>query len=83
MHFNTLCAVSMIQNVSQNRTDKKITKEDLDRIFKASYMAVFSNPEQTINANYGLDNEQASEISGFLRLSWYEINDPRICKINP
>ena len=48
MHFNTLCAVSMIQNVSQNRTDKKITKEDLDRIFKASYMAVFSCPEKTL-----------------------------------
>ncbi|MBE6447602.1 MAG: hypothetical protein E7015_03940 [Alphaproteobacteria bacterium] len=44
MHFCTLCAVSMMQNVSQNRTDKKITKEDLDRIFKASYMTVFSNP---------------------------------------
>ena len=39
--------------------------------------------EHIPNANYGLDNEQASEISGFLRLSWYEINDPRICKINP
>ena len=36
----------MIQNVSQNRTDKKITKEDLDRIFKASHMAVFPCVEQ-------------------------------------
>ena len=57
MHFNTLCAVSMMQNVSQNRTDKKITKEDLDRIFKASYMAVFSNPEQTIKSIYKENSE--------------------------